>query len=55
MKVGERYQEEGREVIYKIIDHNDVAQVWHEGVGVWGTLKRFKKVIRERNVKLIKL
>lgn len=55
MKVGERYQEEGREVVYKIIDHNYAAQVWHEGVGIWGTLKRFKKVIRERNVNLIKL
>lgn len=41
MKVGERYQEEGREVIYKIIDHNEATQVCHEGVGIWGTLKRF--------------
>lgn len=55
MKVGERYQEEGREVIYKIIDHNSLIQVWHQGVGLWGTLKRFKKVIKERKINLIKL
>ena len=49
---GNLLQEKDNKVFYKIYTEFAEPLVWQIGLGYWGTLKRFKKVIKERKIEL---
>jgi hypothetical protein len=49
---GNLLKEKNNKVFYKIYEEFAEPLVWQIGLGYWGTLKRFKKVIKERKIEL---
>jgi predicted nucleotidyltransferase len=49
---GNLLKEKDNKVFYKIYEEFAEPLVWQIGLGYWGTLKRFKKVIKERKIEL---
>ena len=49
---GNLLKEKDNKVFYKIYEEFAEPLVWQIGLGYWGTVKRFKKVIKERKIEL---
>jgi hypothetical protein len=49
---GNLLKEKDNKVFYKIYTEFAEPLVWQIGLGYWGTVKRFKKVIKERKIEL---
>jgi hypothetical protein len=49
---GNLFKEKDNKVFYKIYTEFAEPLVWQIGLGYWGTVKRFKKVIKERKIEL---
>jgi hypothetical protein len=49
---GNLLKEKDNKVFYKIYEEFAELLVWQIGLGYWGTVKRFKKVIKERKIEL---
>ena len=49
---GNLLQEKDNKVFYKIYTEFAEPLVWQIGLGYWGTVKRFKKVVKERKIEL---
>ena len=51
-KDGNLLKEKDNKVFYKIYEEFAEPLVWQIGLGYWGTVKRFKKVVKERKIEL---
>ena len=49
---GNLLKEKNNKVFYKVYTEFAEPLVWQIGLGYWGTVKRFKKVIKERKIEL---
>ena len=49
---GNLLQEKDNKVFYKIYTEFAEPLVWQIGLGYWGTVNRFKKVVKERKIEL---
>lgn len=49
---GNLLKEKDNKVFYKVYTEFAEPLVWQIGLGYWGTVKRFKKVIKERKIEL---